>query len=301
MTRAELDDERSFLLDSLEDLERERGAGDLSDTDYEVLRDRYTRRAAEVLRALDDGDDVAPDLQGAEARPDGAPGRARGATTTASDLVVPNEPPTRRRALLVGGLLAVVVAVAVAVVATQSGTRLPGQTATGSVSLSRAAQLRRTLAQAETLESEGDVSDAVPLFEEVLARDPTQPDALAQLGWLEYEAGVASRDPAVLAKAQQLEETALRAAPDAYAPHLYLGSMLLAEGDNTGAVAQYRQFLADAPPTAEVRAAQQFIDEAFKAVHQPVPALPGVTSSAPSTPPATSPSATSPSRTPPSG
>jgi len=135
----------------------------------------------------------------------------------------------------------------------------------------------------------------------VLARDPTQPDALAQLGWLEYEAGVASRDPAVLAKAQQLEETALRAAPDAYAPHLYLGSMLLAEGDNTGAVAQYRQFLADAPPTAEVRAAQQFIDEAFEAVHQPVPALPGVTSSAPSTPPATSPSATSPSRTPPSG
>ena len=52
VTNAELDDERSFLLDSLEDLERERAAGDLSEADYAVLRDRYTRRAAEVLRAL---------------------------------------------------------------------------------------------------------------------------------------------------------------------------------------------------------------------------------------------------------
>ena len=75
MTRAELEDERSFLLDSLEDLERERAAGDLSDADYEVLRDRYTRRAAEVLRALDG--DVDTDLDGAEAGRDGTPGPAR--------------------------------------------------------------------------------------------------------------------------------------------------------------------------------------------------------------------------------
>jgi len=291
VTRAELDDERSFLLDSLEDLERERAAGDLSDADYEVLRDRYTRRAAEVLRALDD-DSVDTDLDGAETRPDSAPGPAR--REMASDLVAANAPPRRRRALLLGGLLAVVAAVAVAVVATQSGTRLPGQTATGSVSLSRGAQLRRTLAQAETLESEGDAADAVPLYDEVLAQDPTQPEALAQLGWLEYEAGVASRDSAVLARAQQLEESALRVEPGAYAPHLYLGSMLLAEGNDNGAVAQYRQFLADKPPTAEVRAAQQFIDEAFDGAHQPVPALPGVTATTPSTPTTTTPSSKSP-------
>ena len=41
------------MLDSLEDLERERAAGDLSDADYGALRDRYTQRAAEVLRAIE--------------------------------------------------------------------------------------------------------------------------------------------------------------------------------------------------------------------------------------------------------
>ena len=49
----ELDDERSFLLRSLEDLEREHDAGDLSERDYAVLRDRYTARAAAVLRSLE--------------------------------------------------------------------------------------------------------------------------------------------------------------------------------------------------------------------------------------------------------
>ena len=53
MNRPELDDERAFLLRSLEDLEREHDAGDLSERDYAVLRDRYTAHAAAVLRSLD--------------------------------------------------------------------------------------------------------------------------------------------------------------------------------------------------------------------------------------------------------
>lgn len=48
-----LEEERDFLLRSLDDLERERDAGDIDDADYEALRDDYTARAAEVLRALD--------------------------------------------------------------------------------------------------------------------------------------------------------------------------------------------------------------------------------------------------------
>ncbi len=275
MTRSELDDERSFLLDSLEDLERERAAGDLSEADYEALRDRYTRRAAEVLRALaDDG----TGLHGTEARHAGAePGPRPGVTphVVPSRLRPRRRERRRRRTLFVMGLLVVLVAVAVTAVVTQFGTRLPGETETGSVSLSRAAQLRRTLAQAETLEAQGNAPGAVRLYDQVLAQDPAQPDALAQLGWLEFEAGAASRDTGVLSKAQQLEQEAQRAEPSAYAPHLYLGSMLLAEGDDTGAVGQYRQFLSDDPPQAEVRAARQFITEAFSKAGQPVPTMPG--------------------------
>ena len=51
--RAPLEEQRDFLLRSLEDLEREHEAGDIDDHDYEALRDDYTVRAAAVLRALD--------------------------------------------------------------------------------------------------------------------------------------------------------------------------------------------------------------------------------------------------------
>jgi tetratricopeptide (TPR) repeat protein len=51
---AALEEERDFLLRSLDDLEREHDAGDVDDTDYAELKDDYTARAADVLRALDD-------------------------------------------------------------------------------------------------------------------------------------------------------------------------------------------------------------------------------------------------------
>ena len=51
--RAPLEEQRDFLLRSLEDLEREHDAGDIDEHDYEALRDDYTVRAAAVLRALD--------------------------------------------------------------------------------------------------------------------------------------------------------------------------------------------------------------------------------------------------------
>ena len=179
--------------------------------------------------------------------------------------------------MLVAGSLIVVAAVAVTVVVTQTGSRLPGQTVSGSVSLSRAAQLQRTLAQAETLETSGNASGALRLYLEVLAQDPGQPEALAESGWLEFEAGVRSGDAAVLSRAQAQEQMAERAAPGAYAPHLYRGSMLLAEGNATAAVTEFRQFLADGPPAAEVQVAKSIITQAFRQADQPVPAMPSAT------------------------
>lgn len=51
---AALEEQRDFLLRSLADLDREHDAGDLEDDDYQTLRDDYTARAADVLRALDE-------------------------------------------------------------------------------------------------------------------------------------------------------------------------------------------------------------------------------------------------------
>ncbi len=58
-----LEDQRDLLLASLTDLEREHEAGDLSDADYTVLRDRYTARGGgatghrntDATRRLDPG------------------------------------------------------------------------------------------------------------------------------------------------------------------------------------------------------------------------------------------------------
>ena len=47
-------DEVDFLLRSLDDLDAEHDAGDLDDDDYQLLRDGYTARAAEVLRAREE-------------------------------------------------------------------------------------------------------------------------------------------------------------------------------------------------------------------------------------------------------
>ena len=77
-----LEEDRDHLLRSLDDLEREREAGDIDDADYVTLRDDYTARAAAVLRALAaavpagagvvDTDGSVPDAGGGDAAVAGA-------------------------------------------------------------------------------------------------------------------------------------------------------------------------------------------------------------------------------------
>ncbi len=60
--------------------------------------------------------------------------------------------------------------------------------------------------------------------------------------------------------------------PGDYAARLYLGTLVLQrDGDATGAVAQYRRFLADGPPPALVAQAAPEIRAAFAAAGLPVP------------------------------
>lgn len=51
---AALEEQRAFLLTSLDDLDREHAAGDLDDDDYVTLRDDYTARTARVLEAIEE-------------------------------------------------------------------------------------------------------------------------------------------------------------------------------------------------------------------------------------------------------
>ncbi len=60
---AALEEQRDFLLRSLTDLDREHDAGDLDDHDHAELRDDYTARAAEVIRAIDEQHDAFADAK----------------------------------------------------------------------------------------------------------------------------------------------------------------------------------------------------------------------------------------------
>ena len=51
---ASLEEERDFLLRSIDDLEREHAAGDIDEADYQQLSDGYVARTAEVVRAIAD-------------------------------------------------------------------------------------------------------------------------------------------------------------------------------------------------------------------------------------------------------
>ena len=149
-----LRDQRDFLLASLEDLERERAAGDLDDADYRALKDDYTARAAAVLRALD---------------PAGPP------VAAASQSARPG-----RRLLLAGALVVLLAVVAGVLVARNAGRREAGQTATG-------VDLQTTtgaLNEAGRLAAEGDLDGAIERYEEVLGEEPDNVEALTYRGWV---------------------------------------------------------------------------------------------------------------------
>lgn len=104
---ARLEEERDFLLRSLDDLEAERADGNIDDDEYERLKDDYTARAAAVLRTIRDGLDT---------RPVAPPSSGRRKFVVAAGVVA--------FAVLAGGLLA-----------RSLGERLPGQTVTGNSQL----------------------------------------------------------------------------------------------------------------------------------------------------------------------
>jgi tetratricopeptide (TPR) repeat protein len=287
----ELRGERDMLLRSLEDLDREHDAGDLSDKDYEMLRDRYTARAASVLRALEEnasnsnqkhpekgalGDHRTEEAHNEDGLSDDSAEGARSPDDTESDLQKRSKllRVRRRWRVAIVCALVVVIALSVGLVVHGASSRLPGETETGSVRLSPQQQLQRTLAQAETLESEGNSAQALKLYEQVLKQSPDQELALSESGWLEFEAGVDARNASLLSKGQEAEEKAETVDPNGFGPHLYLGSMYLVEGQKTMAVDEYKKFLADNPPASVVEDASTYIDRAFEESGLPAPTLP---------------------------
>lgn len=146
---ARLEEERDHLLGSLDDLEREHDAGDLDDVDYQALKDDYTVRAAEVLRAIDEHRSLLADQ-----RPARNPWRTLGVVVVVLVLAVG------------AGLL----------VARTSGQR-GGGTLTGNTGDRRA-----QLAACQPL-AFSDPGKAIPCYQKILDEHPDDLDALTYQGW----------------------------------------------------------------------------------------------------------------------
>jgi hypothetical protein len=206
---AALEEERTFLLRSLRDLDAEHAAGDVDDDDYATLRDGYTKRAADVLREIDDGRSRLP---------------SRRPTSTARRL----------------GIAAGVVAVAVgagALVARSSGDRLAGDEITGDAPGDGVASV---LAEARLLRA-ADPVRAMQLYGQVLEEQPDHPEALTYTGWLLLFVGGEATDEALTAEAvdgarENLTE-AIAADPGYADPHCYL-AIIAAEYDDDVATAR---------------------------------------------------------------
>jgi tetratricopeptide (TPR) repeat protein len=157
----ERDERTAFLLQSLRDLEREFAAGDLSDEDYQSLRDDYTARAAAALRAEERG--TAPP----------APVRRRRSPT--------------QWALIVAGIVGFAVLAGV-LVAQASGQRQRGEGISGEVTQTPTQAAGECISRTAEQQQGGDVAteDVLGCYQAVLDDDPDNAVARTYLGWTLY-------------------------------------------------------------------------------------------------------------------
>lgn len=150
---AALEEQRDFLLRSLADLDREHDAGDLEDDDYQTLKDDYTARAADVLRAIEE-------------------------RRAAFDQARPPRSPARTLAWVAAVVLFAIVSGVV--VASALGSRKAGESSSGGISVAQTGTQR---ANACIPKMQTDPQAASDCFEKILAKDPANVVALTWSAW----------------------------------------------------------------------------------------------------------------------
>ena len=223
---AALEEERSFLLRSLRDLDAEHVAGDVDEHDYTTLRDGYTKRAADVMREIEDG-------------------RAR----------LPARRPTNwPRRIGVGAAVVAAAVGAGVLVARSSGDRVAGDEITGDAPGGGVAAM---LAEARIVAA-NDPLAALELYDDVLEVQPDHAEALTYSGWLLVLVGQESGDEALVVestdRARQRLAEAVEADPSYADPHCYLGIIAAGfDGDVETARSEAETCL-DLDPPADLRA-----------------------------------------------
>ena len=255
---ADLEAERNFLLDSINDLDREHAAGDLDEADYAALRSDYVRRAAATLRAIETAQSEEP------AELSSSPSRWR-----AFRLVL-----GRRRVRLGLGIGSAICLLAAAglFAAHLAGVRLPGQSATGSISMSQAGVVAQDLSKAALEANSGSPAAAILLYDAVLAQVPDQQVALTYGGWLTRLSGLSAHSEKTVRAGDAELAKAVKFHPD-YADGQGLYGVALYEDlhSASAAVRAFAHCLADSPSNNVVAGVASVARVAYLAVKQPIP------------------------------
>ena len=258
--RRRLLDQISLIRASLADAQLEHQAGELDDASFAEITERDTTRLAELEADL---------AELPEEIEDTSPSPAEPAVAEVEDGAV--EPPARRGRrlwLLIVGL--VLIALGASVLLANVLSRTTAQPT------STQAQVHALLQAADVKVAKGDVAGGLATYRQVLGLDPTQPQALAESGWLTFEAGVAARSATLIARGEAEVKASIQAAPNYYASRLYLGVIeLLANQDPAAAMVQFNQFEALSPPARWRTTAQPYIDKAKAALASTTTTTPG--------------------------
>lgn len=226
MVNDELLGQREFLLRSIGDLARERDAGELSMDDWKGLHDEYAERLEEVQAAID--------------------GRA---------MLTKPQPRGRKLVALLIALSVILAAVGAGVfVAGSAGSRDPGATVSGDIRSSSASKL----AEAAAFVRQGKPTDALRLYDEVIADDPESGEAHAERGLLLLDLARAAARPALATEGRRSIEEAIRIDPRDPRPRFYLAIALRLQDQVDAAKAAAEQALALDPPELLRQQIEQF-------------------------------------------
>jgi hypothetical protein len=285
--RRALEEERDFLMQSLDDLELERESGGIDDESYRELHDDYTARAAAVIRTLRDGVDATP------------PRPARPRTQA------------RRRVVLVSLVLVFAIAVGTSL-AYALGARLPGQTASGNSSAtpSTTNAAGRALAQriaelqtqvnaspddydlrlqlARVYEENSDIGNALEQSDAAITIDANRPEAHANAARLIYLGSEVAPSPAaknqLVAQALAGLDKAIAVGPD-FADSYYFRAVLYSQSlrDDARAQVDLQHYLVKAPDGEWAPVARELLARVTQALESTSTTVPPTSSTKPAT------------------
>ena len=221
-SRESIADEIALREASLADARAELDAGELSHDEFERIATREESALADLRDELaQSGDDAV------------APARRQ-----------------RRRWQLVVALTCFAAAAAVTLVSAVV-TRQPGDSATGSISASDQAMVRRLLAEGEVDIANGKIAAALAAYDAVLMIDARNVTALTQSGWFYFSSGSANGDVTSVTKGTTRLRRAVGLNPASPSAQLYYAiAALSTPGNRDIAKSHMKAFLALKPSNA---------------------------------------------------